>query len=229
MAVANLSPVPDLLLIDGRFTIGSVVDQRPVVKGDALSMSVAAASIVAKVTRDHLMERYDLDFPQFGFTAHKGYPTPRPPRRPGRPRPLCHPPPQLPRYRDRTGARPVTVARQRLGRHGEALAAAYLRLRGYRIVATNYRTRLGEIDIIARDGATLVFVEVKVRRNPRFGSAKAAVTAAKQRRLSMVALQYLKTEAGAAPPARFDVVAVDQTGGQPRLELVQNAFEVAYP
>ena len=123
----------------------------------------------------------------------------------------------------------MTEDRQRLGRRGEALAAAYLRQRGYRIVRQNYRTRLGEIDIVARDGRTLVFVEVKVRRSPRFGSAKAAVTAAKRRRISMVALQYLKTEADADAQARFDVVAVDQTGTEPRLELVQNAFEMAYP
>lgn len=123
----------------------------------------------------------------------------------------------------------MTEARQRLGRRGEALAAAYLRQRGYRIVTQNYRTPLGEIDIVARDGRTLVFVEVKVRRSPRFGSAKAAVTAAKRRRISMVALLYLKSEADVGAEARFDVVAVDQTGAEPRLELVQNAFEIAYP
>lgn len=75
MAVANLVPPPDLLLIDGRFTICAAMDQRAVVRGDSLSLSVAAASIVAKVTRDRLMLRYDQEFPQFGFASHKGYPT----------------------------------------------------------------------------------------------------------------------------------------------------------
>ena len=76
MAVANLRPVPDLLLVDGTFAIPTLrAAQRPIVKGDSLSASVAAASIVAKVTRDALMERYDLDYPQFGFAVHKGYPT----------------------------------------------------------------------------------------------------------------------------------------------------------
>jgi putative endonuclease len=124
----------------------------------------------------------------------------------------------------------VTVARQSLGQGGEDTAAAYLQAAGYRILARNYRTRLGEIDIVACDGDTLVFVEVKVRRSPSFGSAKAAVTAAKRRRLSMLALQYLKSPAGRRfSRARFDVVALDRQDREPRIELVQNAFELAYP
>ena len=75
MAADNLRPQPDWLLIDGRFHIPSPLPQQPVVKGDALSISIAAASIVAKVSRDRLMERYDLDYPQYGFSRHKGYPT----------------------------------------------------------------------------------------------------------------------------------------------------------
>jgi putative endonuclease len=124
----------------------------------------------------------------------------------------------------------MTIARQKLGHSGEDLAAVYLQEAGYRILERNYRTRLGEIDIIARDGDTLVFVEVKVRRSPSFGSAKAAVTAAKRRRLSMVALVYLKSPAGRGTSrARFDVVAVDRHGPEARLELVRNAFDIAYP
>ena len=75
-AVANLAPAPDLVLIDGPFPIPSLaIEQTPIVRGDACSASIAAASIVAKVTRDRLMARYDLEYPQFGFAAHKGYPT----------------------------------------------------------------------------------------------------------------------------------------------------------
>lgn len=75
MATDNLHPPPDCLLIDGRFRIPSQLPQQPVPKGDSLSISIAAASIVAKVTRDRLMERYDLDYPEYGFARHKGYPT----------------------------------------------------------------------------------------------------------------------------------------------------------
>ena len=123
----------------------------------------------------------------------------------------------------------MTAGRQQLGRSGEALAEALLKTRGYRILERNYRTRLGEIDLIAKDGGTLVFVEVKVRRSRRFGSAKAAVTAAKRRKLSMVALQYIKSTCEKPAHARFDVIAVERGDETPRLELVQNAFELAYP
>lgn len=75
IAAENLSPQPDCLLIDGIFEISSFLPQKPIPKGDSLSSSIAAASIVAKVTRDRLMERYHQDYPQFGFSKHKGYPT----------------------------------------------------------------------------------------------------------------------------------------------------------
>ena len=75
MAVENLSPQPDYLLIDGNFGIPSPVRQASIVRGDSRSISIAAASIIAKVTRDRMMERYSLDYPEFGFASHKGYPT----------------------------------------------------------------------------------------------------------------------------------------------------------
>jgi ribonuclease HII len=75
-AVKNLSPVPEHLLIDGIFCLPLSLSQEAIPKGDGLSISIGAASIVAKVTRDKLMERYHEDYPVFGFAIHKGYPTP---------------------------------------------------------------------------------------------------------------------------------------------------------
>ena len=75
MAVENLDPQPDHLLIDGTFPIASELSQQPIPKGDALSISIAAASIVAKVSRDRLMHNYHHYYPQFDFPKHKGYPT----------------------------------------------------------------------------------------------------------------------------------------------------------
>ena len=75
MAVKNLDPQPDYLLIDGIFPISTDLPQQPIAKGDALSISIAAASIIAKVTRDRLMQRYHHYYPQFDFSKHKGYPT----------------------------------------------------------------------------------------------------------------------------------------------------------
>jgi len=75
IAVKNLDPQPDHLLIDGTFPIPSELSQQPIPKGDALSISIAAASIVAKVSRDRLMKNYHHYYPQFDFPKHKGYPT----------------------------------------------------------------------------------------------------------------------------------------------------------
>ena len=75
MAVKNLDPCPDFLLIDGIFSIASDLPQKPIPKGDSLSISIAAASIIAKVTRDRLMQKYHHYYPQFDFPRHKGYPT----------------------------------------------------------------------------------------------------------------------------------------------------------
>ncbi len=74
-AVENLHRTPDYLLIDGKFTIDTTIDQRSVIKGDALSLSIAAASILAKVTRDRIMADLDVKYPQYGLKRHKGYPT----------------------------------------------------------------------------------------------------------------------------------------------------------
>jgi putative endonuclease len=118
--------------------------------------------------------------------------------------------------------------RQKFGQASEALAVRLLEQRGYRILETNYRTRLGEIDIIARDGETIVFVEVKARRSAHYGNPKWAVTPRKQRKISMVALHYLKNTRQGQSKARFDVVAIGAPEGQPRCEIVQNAFDLQY-
>ena len=75
MAAKNLHPGADFLLIDGPFSIASDLPQKPIPKGDSLSISIASASIIAKVTRDRLMQTYHQYYPQFDFQRHKGYPT----------------------------------------------------------------------------------------------------------------------------------------------------------
>ena len=119
----------------------------------------------------------------------------------------------------------MTRARQSLGRLGEDLACRELRRRGYAILARRFRTRYGEIDVIARDGPTLVFVEVKARRTAAFGGPTAAVNAAKQRRLVNMARSYLIGLRGPAPPCRFDVVGVTAGPGRPPVvDVVEDAF-----
>lgn len=96
---------------------------------------------------------------------------------------------------------------QQRGRRGEALAAHFLTHRGYEILARNYRTRRGEIDLIARDGKTVVFVEVKARTGSRFGSPCEAVDAKKQQRLRLAAEEWL-CQQEEVPFCRFDVIEV---------------------
>ncbi len=118
--------------------------------------------------------------------------------------------------------------RQKLGEQGEALAIRHLKRAGYKIIETNYRTRLGEIDIIAKDKDTIVFVEVKTRTSVHFGSPKWAVTPQKQKKISMVALYYLKATEQSTARARFDVVALISNRDKPQVEIIKNAFELAY-
>ena len=114
--------------------------------------------------------------------------------------------------------------RQDLGKHGEDLACEELQRRGYAILARRYRTRFGEIDIVAKDGDTIVFVEVKARVGDQFGGSAAAVTPLKQRKVATMAVDYLARCRLIDVPCRFDVVAVDFEGGRPKITVYPNAF-----
>ena len=118
--------------------------------------------------------------------------------------------------------------RQKFGEKGEAIAVRHLKKNGYKIIETNYRNKLGEIDIIAQDKDTIVFVEVKTRRSVQFGNPKQAVTIPKQKKISMVALCYLKAIGQSTARARFDVVGIISNRDKPRVEIIKNAFELAY-
>ena len=107
---------------------------------------------------------------------------------------------------------------------GEQLAAAYVEQRGMRPVARNYRCRLGEIDLVAWDGDTLCFVEVKARSNWDMGLPREYVTAKKQEKLRAAALLYL-AEQGVDCPVRFDVAEVFlQAGRRVHIHYIENAF-----
>ncbi len=122
----------------------------------------------------------------------------------------------------------MTRHKQRTGRLGEDLAVRHLRRKGYKIIERNFRTRLGEIDIIARHKDQLVFIEVKARKSANYGDPKFAVTARKQRKISMVALAYLKQHHDLETSARFDVVTIQPDADAPKIEVIANAFELAY-
>ena len=115
----------------------------------------------------------------------------------------------------------MTEQRQTLGKWGEELAVRELERRGYAILARRYRTRHGEIDIVADESGTVVFVEVKAREGAENGGAAAAVTARKQRRLASMAVDYLTRNHLTNRPCRFDVVAIDG----PEVTVYASAFD----
>jgi putative endonuclease len=111
------------------------------------------------------------------------------------------------------------------GKVGEDLACRELERRGYAILARRWRRRAGEIDIIARDGAVLVFIEVKARDGCAYGAAAEAITARKRHRIVRLAMEYISRHRIGPCPCRFDVVAVDMDGEQPVVRVFQNAFD----
>ena len=119
-------------------------------------------------------------------------------------------------------------ARIALGKMGEDLACRELERRGYAIVARRYRRRGGELDIVAGDGPTIVFVEVKTRDGRLFGEAAEAVTSMKRRRITQLALEYLMRHRLSDCPSRFDVVSIQLETGHPVIEIYQNAFGVSF-
>ena len=108
-----------------------------------------------------------------------------------------------------------------LGVEAEAAAAAFLERQGLRVTERNFQCRMGEIDLIARHGATVVFVEVRKRRSSAFGGAAASITPSKQRKLVRAARFYL-TRFDPVPPCRFDAVLIE--GDPPHIDWIQDAF-----
>ena len=118
------------------------------------------------------------------------------------------------------------TSRQRLGRRSEALAAAFLNSAGYRIERTNVRFPVGEIDVVAREGEVLCFVEVRSASSGRWGGPLASVTWPKRRRLIQAARWYL-TGKPMPQEIRFDVLAIEWEGNTPRVELIRGAFDAS--
>lgn len=131
---------------------------------------------------------------------------------------MCH---------DSSYQKAMSLMGKRTGEKGEDLAAAYLAETGYRIIERNYRCFFGEIDIVAWEGETLVFAEVKSRRTEAYGAPQLAVGREKQDKISRIALHYLSERQLRSHPARFDVVAVMLLPGGTRIELIRNAFELS--
>lgn len=119
----------------------------------------------------------------------------------------------------------MSKARINLGKHGEDLATTFLQQKGFTIITRNYRQKTGEIDIIAKDKQTLVFVEVKTRSSLLFGQPFEAVTTAKQSQLNRIALDFMTRNKLLEQAARFDVISIlIPKNGKAEIEHLQNCF-----
>lgn len=228
-AVDGLSQKPNLALVDGNKNPGLSVHTRLIVKGDATSAAIAAASILAKVSRDRYMEQVAKEYPQYLFEKHKGYGT------------ALH-------YEmlAEHGISPVhrasflknlstkhgncdnsQIHKQTAGKLGEDAACEYLKNEGYEVKLRNYSCQWGEIDVIAKKDDYIAFVEVKTRTPNGYGEPREAVSKAKRERLRKTAECYFAAFDDALQP-RFDICEVYIDGKNSksvsRIEYYENAF-----
>lgn len=231
-AVEGLSLRPKLVLVDGNRNPQLGVHSRCVVKGDATSACIAAASILAKVERDRYMEQVARDYPQYQFDKHKGYGTALHYAMLDQYGPSAvHRLSFLKKYEAeklrRAGGDPSTASAIG-GRLGEDAAAEWLAAQGCTIEARNYTSPYGEIDIIARKDGILAFVEVKTRTEGGLTNPRDAVTLAKQKRVVETALCYLEEKKETKLQPRFDVAEVTLTPVFPQrvsgIRWIENAF-----
>jgi len=120
------------------------------------------------------------------------------------------------------------IDKKELGKKGEEVANRFLKNRGYRVIARNYVCKMGEMDIIAKEKDTLVFIEVKTRTSTTFGPPQLAVNPKKQSQMSKVALNFLKEKRLEDVKARFDVVAILLGPRGEEIELIKDAFDLKY-
>lgn len=216
-AIGQLNPAPRFVLADAVTIPGVPIPQKGIVKGDAKSISIAAASIVAKVYRDRLMQSYDEMYPQYGFGGHKGYGS------------AAH----IAALRVH-GTCPIhrnsfvknfvgKDSKQEKGVYGEEMAVKQMRAMGYEILERNYKKQGGEIDIIAKKDTYIIFTEVKYRKGRAQGMPMEAVDKRKQERIIGTAKKYIQQQE-LAGDFRFDVAEVLEEEGRTYFRYTENAF-----
>ncbi|MDR2360472.1 MAG: ribonuclease HII, partial [Oscillospiraceae bacterium] len=206
-AIAALDPAPVYALIDGNSVAYIDIPSEPIIGGDAEIPAIAAASIIAKVSRDRYMLTLDERYPQYGFARHKGYGT------------KLH----YERLRE-FGVSPVhrmsflksltgghnsenSISAKSIGDFGEDIAAEYLISKGCTLLARNFRAEYGEIDIIAVETDYIIFAEVKTRRGTGYGRASEAVDGRKREKIRLAAQEWLLLHETELQP-RFDIIEV---------------------
>ncbi len=217
MAYADMNLEPQLLLVDAVEGLDLPVETQPIIRGDGTSYSIAAASIVAKVTRDRRMAQLEELYPGYGFARHKGYGTAdhiEALRALG----------PCPEHRLSFIGGILGPNRKQKGRAGEAMAEKLLLAEGLEVLDRNWRTARGELDIVAMDADTLAFVEVKYRESERYGLPREAVDQRKRRGIVQTALSYLHEKGRKGARCRFDVVEIVKRGQSYDINYVKDAF-----
>ena len=221
MALGRLKPRPDQAVIDGYALPTQIIPNKGVIKGDQTVDVIKAASIIAKVTRDNMMEQYDIIFPVYGFKRHKGYGTRE----------------HMDKLRlnkacaiHRKSFKPVAAAMPtlswlrkegRIGQWGEQVAAVYLIERGYEILTMNLRcSPYGEIDIIAEKDGIIIFVEVKTYSKKQLGTPAQNIDQNKLKKLEEAINKYtadMQVEKDISP----DVICVYLQPSAPKFEHIK--------
>lgn len=216
-AIGQLCPSPDFILADA-VTIPHVpIPQKGIVKGDAKSASIGAASIIAKVYRDRLMTEYDKVYPEYGFASNAGYGS------------AAHM--AALRVHGETPIHRKTFLRnfheeetnREKGVYGEELAVKQMKKMGYKILERNFKRAGGEIDIIAEKDGYTAFVEVKYRKGRAMGEPAEAVTRGKQENIIQTAEKYIY-ENGLEGDFRFDVAEVLEENNKKYFRYTENGF-----
>ena len=218
MALGRLKPRPDQAVIDGYALPTQIIPNKGVIKGDQTVDVIKAASIIAKVTRDNMMEQYDIIFPVYGFKKHKGYGTRE----------------HMDKLRlnkacaiHRKSFKPVAAAMPtlswlrkegRIGQWGEQVAAVYLIERGYEILTMNLRcSPYGEIDIIAEKDGIIIFVEVKTYSKEQLGATAQKLDQNKLKKLEK-AIQKYAVDMKVKNDISLDVICVYLQPSSPKFE-----------
>lgn len=219
-ALSKLEVQPEFILADAVTIPGISVPQKGIIKGDAKSISIGAASIVAKVTRDAMMEAMEELYPGYDFASNKGYGSQK--HLAGIARQGLCPIHRHSFVKNLMQGRPEE--NKTAGNIGEALAVREMIRHGYEILEQNYRGSRGEIDIIAQKEGLLVFTEVKARKGREQGLPGEAVDRRKQERIIQTAEEFLAEREIAEQDCRFDVAEVLEEDGKKYFRYIENAF-----
>ncbi|SVC48276.1 uncharacterized protein METZ01_LOCUS301130 [marine metagenome] len=224
-SLGQLSISPEVILVDGNKADIKHYKQESIIDGDQKSLSIAAASIIAKVTRDRMMRQFDIVFPEYGFAKHKGYGTKQhieaiqkskatPIHRKSF-NPVSHHLPNM-----------AYLQRNRLlGKLGEQLTACQLIRNHQNILEMNYNVpKIGEIDIISKDAEILVFTEVKTQTTAHdWGTPRSQIDEKKRDRI-MNAVQHYMDSHELDCDFRFDVAEVILGSGKPQIQIIKDGM-----